>query len=344
MISSKRNNVKTEAHVTPGSLKAWVLAARPKTLSAAAVPVVMAAVMGIIDMGTEWQYGVIPALMCLAFALVMQVDANFVNDLFDYRNGGDGEERLGPLRACAQGWLSDRSMMRGIVVTTAFACLIGLPLVGYGGWQMIIIGVACVVFCFLYTTFFSRKALGDVLVVLFFGVVPVCTTYYLVTSGATPAAGDCYPFAGTRWADIALTIPSAHIPWHVTGMSIACGLIIDTLLAINNYRDIDNDRRSNKLTVAVLLGRKRAATFYYWVGVAGACIAIIAACTCSPANVGILFAALLYAFVHRKTYQRMKEIAQGRRLNAILGETARNISIFGCAVAVEWLLYALVTL
>ena len=168
------------------SLKAWVLAARPKTLAGAATPVIMGG-------GCAWMWmegcGMSPAeafdwaafALCMLFAWIMQVDANFVNDYFDFRKGGDTERRLGPKRACAQGWITPGAMKTGILVTTVLACAAGLPLIWTGGPWMIAVGALCVLFCFLYTTKFSRIGLGDVLVLVFFGIVPVGFTFYLQT-------------------------------------------------------------------------------------------------------------------------------------------------------------------
>lgn len=160
-------NVKTD------SPKAWLLAARPKTLTGAAVPVMIGVSLAWVD---SRQYGDdvfqwVAALLCFLFAFIMQIDANFINDFFDFANGTDDTStRLGPRRACAQGWVKLSSMKRAIALTTCLACVIGLPLVWFGGLEMILVGAVCVVFCFLYTTHFSYLGLGDLLVLVFFGV------------------------------------------------------------------------------------------------------------------------------------------------------------------------------
>lgn len=94
----------------------------------------------------------IPALICCLFAGLMQVAANFINDLFDFLKGTDREDRLGPERACAQGWISAAAMKQGIFITVGLACLIGCTLLFYAGWELILIGALCVLFAFLYTT------------------------------------------------------------------------------------------------------------------------------------------------------------------------------------------------
>lgn len=228
--------------VKQNSAKAWFLAARPKTLTGAAVPVMIALAMAAHD--SEYHVTWLPALLCLLFAFIMQIDANFVNDFFDWRRGNDEEAtRLGPLRACSQGWVTPKAMVKALAITTVLASIVGLPLVFYGGWEMILVGVACVACSVLYTTTLSYLALGDVLVLLFFGIVPVCFSYYIQTH---------------------------EITMRVFLMSLLCGIVIDNLLIVNNYRDIDNDRRDGKKTLIVLLGKKTGLALYLCFGLIAA--------------------------------------------------------------------------
>lgn len=106
------------------------------------------------------QIQTLPALLCLLFAWVMQIDSNLVNDYFDFKHGNDDETRLGPKRACAEGWITLGAMKWGIILTTLLGCAIGFPLVLFGGWEMVIVGICCVVFCFLYTTCLSYLGHG----------------------------------------------------------------------------------------------------------------------------------------------------------------------------------------
>ena len=108
-----------ESNVTTNSLKAWFLAARPKTLTGAAVPVMIGIAAAIAQYGDAVRVGA--AALCMLFALVMQIDANFVNDYFDFMKGTDDEKRLGPKRACAQGWITAAAMRRGLLYTTLLA-------------------------------------------------------------------------------------------------------------------------------------------------------------------------------------------------------------------------------
>lgn len=134
--------------VKRNSLQAWILAARPKTLAGAITPVMIGCALAFADGKFNW----IPALICCLFAGLMQVAANFINDLFDFLKGTDREDRLGPERACAQGWISAAAMKQGIFITVGLACLIGCTLLFYAGWELILIGALCVLFAFLYTT------------------------------------------------------------------------------------------------------------------------------------------------------------------------------------------------
>ena len=301
----------TEDYVRQDSLRAWMLAARPKTLSGAAVPVIIGIALALTDARLydvdvfSWT----AAVLCLLFALIMQVDANFVNDFFDYARGNDdAERRLGPLRACTQGWVKIESMKKAIASTTIVACLVGLPLVWYGGFEMVLVGLLCVVFCFLYTTKLSYIGLGDVLVLVFFGIVPVCCTYYVQLHTVT---------------------------WQVFVASVACGLVIDGLLLVNNYRDRYNDQADGKQTLVVLVGADAAEWLYLATGCTAYLMGIV-----FWANGHVLAFVLptLYLVLHAFTWLKMRRINNGRRLNECLGETARNMFVYGLCVAIGLLL------
>lgn len=300
-----------ERKIKTDSVQAWILAARPKTLSGAAVPVMIGVALAWVD---AFQYedevfSWTAALLCLLFSFAMQIDANFINDFFDFANGTDDvETRLGPRRACAQGWVKLDSMKKAIALTTCLACVIGLPLAYYGGLEMILVGVACVIFAFLYTTFFSYQGLGDLLVLVFFGIVPVCCCYYVQLHVVT--------------AEVFLA-------------SIACGLVIDALLIVNNFRDRDNDRLAGKNTIIVRLGPKAGLQLYVGVGVAAI---ILGGTFWMNGHILASLLPLLYLVLHLFTYLKMKRIYQGKALNLILGETARNIFIYGVLVSVGLLL------
>lgn len=293
--------------VKTNSVKAWLLATRPKTLSAAAVPVMIGTAFA--WRNTSEQFNWIPAILCLLFAWIMQIDSNLVNDYFDFKKGNDDETRLGPKRACSEGWITSDAMVWGILITTLLGCMTGIPLILYGGLEMVMVGIACVVFCFLYTTLFSYHGLGDILVLLFFGIIPVCCTYYV-----------CMP--------LHQQIPTGE----VIASSIACGLAIDALLIVNNYRDIDNDRSNSKITLAVRLGESKTRRLYDSIGYIAAGIMIILVFF-DLYQIDQLIPTyalyLIYIILHRQSYKEMKRINKGAKLNQVLGLTARNILVFG---------------
>lgn len=299
--------------ISPGSLHAWILAARPKTLAVSIAPVLIGIASAQADgyllrSGTNPLPQFAPALLCLLFAVTMQTDANFINDYYDFVHGIDNETRIGPERACAQGWISPNAMYRGIGLTTMVSCLTGLPLVLYGGMEMIAVGLACVAFCFLYTTTLARKGWGDVLVVAFFGVVPAATTYYLLAH--------------------TVTVPVIHL-------SVGCGLVVDTLLVANNYRDRDTDRTVGKRTLVVRIGAKHTEKLYLFLGIVGVCLCLPLFLTGRSA--GALLPTL-YLIPHTLTWRKMVAIGQGRELNGILGESSRNILLFALLLSIGLIL------
>ena len=293
------------------SLKAWLLAARPKTLSGAAVPVMIGLALAYNDAqqydGEVFKWDA--ALLCLFFSFAMQIDANFINDFYDFAKGTDDvETRLGPRRACAQGWVTLDAMKNAIAITTIVACLIGLPLALYGGLEMILIGILCVLFAFLYTTFFSYLGLGDVLVLVFFGLIPVSCTYY---------------------------VQLHEVTWQVFIASMACGLVIDALLLVNNFRDRDNDREAGKNTIIVRMGAEAGLHLYLFVGIGAI---LLGGVFLMNGHYLAFLLPLIYLALHIVTFLKMKRIYQGKALNLILGETARNIFIYGLLVSLGILL------
>lgn len=292
-----------EKKIKCNSPRAWMLASRPKTLAGAAVPVMIGLALAYRDVGYS-KFLWLPALLCVLFAFVMQIDANLINDYFDFLKGNDGDMRLGPRRACSQGWITVGAMRRAISIVTVVACFVGLPLVLYGGLEMILVGLLCVIFCFLYTTVMSYLGLGDLLVLVFFGIIPVCVTYYLQTS---------------------------TVPFYVVLISVACGLVIDTLLIVNNYRDMDNDMKSGKKTLIVRLGAKKGRLAYFLSGLLAVFIGVV---FLFENNILAFALSLIYLYLHYGTYRKMIRINKGKPLNAVLGDTARNIFVYGLLLSI----------
>lgn len=209
-------------------IKPWLLASRPKTLPAAMAPVFVGTALAYDAGRFRWM----PALICLAFALLIQVATNFANDYFDFKKGADTPERIGPTRAVAAGLIKPETMKRVTAITFAAGFVIGLGLIPFGGWWLLAVGIASVVCGYSYTAGpypLAYVGLGDVFVMVFFGVVAVCCTYYVQTG---------------------------NINLEVFLASTAIGGLSTNLLVINNLRDIDTDKVANKRTLAVRLGRE----------------------------------------------------------------------------------------
>ena len=291
--------------VKVNSLNAWFLAIRPKTLTGAVIPVMMGTSLALHDATVSW----LPALGCLLFACAMQVAANFINDLYDFLKGTDRADRLGPERACAQGWITPGAMKRGIGVTLLLAAAAGLGVLWcvwnhlpYGGWELVVLGAICMLFAFLYTTLLSYKGWGDLLVLLFFGLVPVCGTYYV--QGFT-------------------------ITTNLLMTGLMCGVSIDTLLVVNNYRDREQDAVSGKSTLIVRYGEPFGRYLYLGLGIACWLIALLMTLRGLLSTDQLVWASSPYLLLHITTWRKMVRIRQGRELNAILGETSRNMLLMG---------------
>ena len=294
-------------NVKTNSIKAWILAARPKTLAAAATPVLLGCALAYTDGTFQW----IPAILCFLFAFSMQIDANFINDYYDYLKGSDREDRLGPERACAQGWITLSAMKKGMIFITLLSCFWGLLLLKYCGLEMIPVGLLCVLFAFLYTAGpypLAYHGWGDVLVIVFFGFVPVGCTYYTMAHDWT---------------------------WNVTIACAACGLVSDLLLMLNNYRDREQDKISGKRTLVVRFGEPAGRWAYLVLG-----ILAVGLCSFYAFN-GYLMASLLpilFLILHFTTWREMIRIYQGKELNIVLGKTARNIVVFGLLLSLGLIL------
>lgn len=294
--------------VKVNSLKAWLLASRPKTLAAAVAPVMVGSALAFHYGAFKW----IPALACLFFAMMMQIAANLINDLYDFLKGSDGEDRKGPQRATAQGWITPSAMQMGIVIVVALACLVGSTLIYYAGWQMILVGLLCAAFAYSYTSGpypLSYHGLGDLAVIVFFGLVAVGFTCYV------------------QWLDWSFLV-------LLTGTMT--GLVINTLLVLNNYRDRDTDWKSGKMTLVVIFGEAFGRYFYLLSGLVAAFCTFYMFIWHMPVfyEVPGTFM-IIYGILHVRTWRKLCKIRHGEALNALIGETSLNMLVFSIMLSIN---------
>lgn len=212
-------------------MKSWLLAFRPKTLTAAVVPVVVATALAYAE-GLEVKYWV--TALALLSATFIQIGTNFINDALDFKKGADTHERVGPKRVTQSGLLSEKQVLIGGLTCFAVAVAFGLPLVIEGGVPILIVGLVSLAMGYCYTGGpypLAYRGLGDLFVLIFFGIVAVCGTYYLHTGLVSTSS----------------FVAGLQIGFHAT-----------VLIAINNLRDAPLDVKVNKRTLAVRLGPKAA--------------------------------------------------------------------------------------
>lgn len=210
----------------PGRVGSWVMASRPMTLPAAVAPVVvgtaMAAFRGVME--------VLPAAAALVGALLIQIATNLANDYFDYRKGGDADDRVGPTRVVQAGILAPGAVLRATVFVLAAATLVGVYLVWVGGIPILVIGILSLICAVAYTGGpfpLAYHGLGDLFVLVFFGLIAVVGTYWVQVREFE--------------SDLLLA-------------GIGVGTLVTAILVVNNLRDIASDERAGKRTLAVRLG------------------------------------------------------------------------------------------
>lgn len=211
-------------------LQAWLLAIRPKTLPAGALPVIVASSLAYHD----GVFQPLPAFIALLCAIMIQILTNFINEVYDYRKGADTKERLGPTRTVASGIISEQKMVKASVLVAVLTFVLGMVLVYVAGMPILIIGLVSLLMAWAYTGGpfpLAYKGLGEIFVILFFGVAAVCGTYY-AQSGV----------------------------WSLSSVWVAfsLGLLSANLLSVNNIRDIETDVKAQKRTMATRLGRNNA--------------------------------------------------------------------------------------
>jgi 1,4-dihydroxy-2-naphthoate octaprenyltransferase len=222
------------------TVQIWIGAARPKILPASMTPAVLGSALAYYDGLLQ----PLPAIVALLCAMLLQTISNLYNDVYDFKRGADTPDRVGPKRFVASGLIAPDTMMRVTGILAACTFLLGLYLVYVGGWVILLIGLLSLLFAWAYTGGpypIAYLGLGDVFVLLFFGLIPTIGTYFI-------------------------QVQEINVPVIIT--SLIPGFFAANILAVNNIRDIETDKPAGKITIAVRLGLQRSRILF-------ACIYVI---------------------------------------------------------------------
>jgi 1,4-dihydroxy-2-naphthoate octaprenyltransferase len=289
--------------MNPSRVQIWLAAARPRTLPAAVAPVLAGAALA-------WHDGVFSAgaaVLCLAFALLVQVGTNFANDYYDFMHGADTAARVGPRRAVAAGLVRPETMRRAMIAVFAVAFFVGLGLVGWGGPWLIAIGVTSILCGLAYTGGpwpLGYHGLGDLFVFVFFGLVAVTTTYY---------------------------VQAGRIAFDALVIAVPIGLLTANILVVNNYRDVETDAAAGKRTLVVRFGRGFARRQF----AASLGIALLAPFWLLERGFSwcVLLPLLLapVAWIH---FRRLVNAGQPAELIKLLGDTGKLLAMYAALLAI----------
>ena len=282
-------------------IKCWIEAMRLRTLPVSLAGVIMAwGFCALYD-----NFNLIPAILCLLFALLAQIASNFANEYYDFKSGLDRKGREGPRRGVTEGDITPQAMKFATFGTLALACVIGCSLIYYGGWWLLPIGffIALGVMAYSSGPFpLSHHGLGEVAVLFFFGIIPVTLTYYVQS---------------LQWSlDVLLA-------------SISIGLMGANVLIVNNYRDHDDDKEVGKRTLAVIFGRRAVSNLYLFNGYIAVALMIM---TWWKLPIWSWAAPILYLVAHTAIWWQLG-IRTGSRLNPLLGMTAMSMAAYSLAFA-----------
>jgi 1,4-dihydroxy-2-naphthoate octaprenyltransferase len=224
---------RAEAPAASG-VRIWLMAARVRTLPAAIAPVLVGTALA----GSLHVFHPLRFVAALVGAIFIQVGTNLSNDYSDARRGADTEDRLGPVRVTAGGLVPPDKVLVATYVSFGVAVLAGAYLIAVAGWQLLLVGAASILAGVLYTGGprpYGYEGLGELFVFLFFGVVAVAGSFF---------------------------VQVRHLDWEAFALAVPVGLLASAILVVNNFRDVDSDRRAGKRTLAVRLGRARTRTLF----------------------------------------------------------------------------------
>jgi 1,4-dihydroxy-2-naphthoate polyprenyltransferase len=293
-------------------LRIWLMAARPRTLPAAIAPVLVGTAAAIEQHGDLRRVGAFIA--ALIGSIFIQIGTNLANDYSDAKRGADTVERLGPVRVTAAGLVAPQRVLVATWLAFGIAVAAGIYLATVAGWVIIAVGAASIAAGILYTGGprpYGYAGLGELFVFLFFGLVAVNGSYY---------------------------VQLERLEWVPFGLSVAVGCLATAILVVNNVRDIDTDRRADKRTLAVRLGREPARRLY----LALIALAYLALLVTLAANGGPWWAALgmLSAPLALRPARAVMTRTDGPALNGALAGTGALLGVFSLLVSLGLLIAA----
>lgn len=290
------------------NLKHWYLAARPKTLPAAAAPVIIGTALAFGDGLGHWP----SAFSALIIALLIQIGTNLANDYFDFVHGADTSKRIGPMRLTQAGYVTPQTMRNAFILVFTVAFLGGLYLVWRGGWPILFIGLFSILFGIIYTggpAPLGYLGLGDIFVLVFFGPVAVGGTYYVQT------------LTINEWVLIAGLPP---------------GLLSTAILVTNNLRDIETDRESGKKTLAVSFGATFSRFEYSVMVVLAILIPLFLYLYHKQRPFMLLVSFMLIAVI--PAIRAIFTVSEGQALNILLADTGKILLLYSIVFSLGWLL------
>jgi 1,4-dihydroxy-2-naphthoate octaprenyltransferase len=288
----------------PSARDAWWLALRPKTLSVSLSPVLVGTALAYAEHGSVLLW---PAALALLAAVLIQIGTNLHNDVSDFERGADTPDRLGPPRATAMGWLPAPAVRRAAWAAFVLAFLLGILLVVRGGWPIVCIGLASLAAGWAYTGGprpIAYTPLGELFVMVFFGLAAVGGSYYLQTLMLSPSA---------------------------LLAALMLGAFAAAVISVNNTRDLATDARAGKHTLAVFIGRQAMSRVYLAELLLP--FLLLPLLAVSVERAWWMALPLLAAVPASGLYRRFAAMPVGTGFNALLGETARLQAIFSLLLA-----------
>jgi 1,4-dihydroxy-2-naphthoate polyprenyltransferase len=289
----------------------WLMAARPRTLPAAIAPVLVGSAAAWWE-ANDFRWGAFVA--ALIGSIFIQIGTNLANDYSDAKRGADTADRLGPVRVTSSGLVAPRRVLYATWLAFGVATVAGIDLATVAGWVIILVGLASIAAGVLYTGGprpYGYAGMGELFVFLFFGLVAVNGSYY---------------------------VQLERLDWLPFWLSISVGLLSTAILVVNNVRDIDTDRRADKRTLAVRLGRKRTRLLYE-VCVGGAFVVLAVGVVAADGPLAALLG-LLAAPLAIKPLRAVLERTDGPALNGALAGTGALLAAFSVLVALGLLIAA----